>query len=174
MINLLPPTEKERIKRESNLRVFIIIEAYFLIFCLLFFIALSFERNYILQKLEAGGVYLTLSENSLDLPKIREEEKNIKAFNSKVVELNSFYIKEKDLTAVLEKVTESMPQEIYLKSFRIEGGKKITISGFSLTREALLGLDVALKDSGFDKVQFPASSWEKGQNIDFSVSFELK
>lgn len=186
MINLLPPSLKEELKKEEETRLlwilFVLVGAFFL--CA--FLLLLSLRIYLKGSVDAQEILLTAytqktaSDESL--------KKEIKELNETVVQLSSFYEKQSKVSSFTERVSSAAPQGIRLTFFQyappsvtVSGGEtkktmaKVILSGISPSREELLAFREALQqDPSFANFDFPPSNWAKPSDIPFSFSFEIR
>ena len=97
--------------------------------------------------------------------------------------MNSFYQSESNLTEILEKISETLPINVYLAALNFDlltatenekHAAQISLSGFSPTREILLEFKKNLeKEQTFEEIYFSPSNWVKPTDIDFSVNFKI-
>jgi len=87
--------------------------------------------------------------------------------------LESFYQNQFDLTDFLGRISELLPDAVYLNSFSFQKENwKINLSGFAPTVEKLLEFKNNLeKQKGFKEVYFPAAIWLQSADINFDMSF---
>jgi len=174
MINLLPPQEKTRIKKEKKLKLILNLG-------LLFFLV-SFSLALILLSVtfHLQGKLLfqeeTLKRVQSQIGK--EQEKDVKdeiRFYSEAAERIISNEKEKKLIIqALENVNSVLPDEVEIRSFSYnKEDSKISLSGFSLDRASLIAFKSGLEQK-FENVKFPPSSWTQGKDIEFNVHFTFK
>ncbi|MFH1780649.1 MAG: PilN domain-containing protein [Candidatus Nealsonbacteria bacterium] len=180
MINLLPPAEKNILKKEEK-RCLIFIWGVFILF---FLIALSLVLFAIKIDL-AGKVagYQTLLDCEWQksvTSEVQNIEKEINAVNQNLKELDVFYKEQSPVTPLFQKISELIPEEIYLNSMSLSPNQEkkdhfqVSLTGHSQTREALLELKKSLESQPvFQGIYFPPSNWVKPSDINFSASFEM-
>ena len=176
MINLLPESEKEIILQEGNWRLILVLGTLFLLFLMtLSLIFLSININ-LASELNEEKILAGAEEERLKTAEMQDLEERINTLNGNLTRLNSFYGGQSDLTGILEKISETLPPGVYLKNFSYQkSSSQVTLSGFSLTREALVELKANIKkEKDFKDLDFPLSNFlVKPQNIDFYLTFKL-
>lgn len=178
MINLLPTFEKEELKREEELKLILILGFLFLAFLISLTLILVLIKIHLSQELEIQKIFLKEAENRLSLES--ELEKEIRDFNFLLSQLNSFYQKRLEMSKILEKISSTLPERIYLTNLNFilspEGDiATISLSGFSPTRELLLSFKEKLeREEGFFEIFFPPENWIRSTDINFSCNFKLK
>ncbi|KKT17465.1 MAG: hypothetical protein A2654_01380 [Candidatus Nealsonbacteria bacterium RIFCSPHIGHO2_01_FULL_43_31] len=180
MINLLPPTEKDNLRREEKRRL-AFIWGVFVLFFLIAGSVVLFSLNIYLAGEVAGLKILVDYEQQKSLTlEAKNVEKEISAINQNLAELDAFYQRQPRVAALFQRISEIVPEEIYLNSLSLDFSKgkndrfQVSLTGRSVTREALLNFKKILEsESGFQGIYFPSSSWVKPSDINFSVSFEL-
>ncbi|MBU1993066.1 PilN domain-containing protein, partial [Patescibacteria group bacterium] len=107
-------------------------------------------------------------------------EKEISAANEELARLVAFYEKQPLIAPIFKKISEIVPEEIYLNSLSLNPNKdkkdrfQVSMTGHSETREALLEFKKNLEsDLIFQGIYFPPSDWVKPSDINFSASFEI-
>lgn len=182
MINLLPPLEKERLLTEKKKRIVIILWLLFLFFLVCLILILFAIEIYIKGQVEAQKILSKETEKELGQSELKEIKEKLKAANTTLAALDSFYQKRIYFTDILERISRTLPSEVYLTNLSAtfssteEGdGIKVSLSGFSPTQEKLLEfLDNLDEEDGFEKVYFPTANWVKDTDIDLFVTFEIK
>jgi len=180
MINLLPPFEKKVLKREENRRL-IFIWGIFILFFLTTLSLVLFSINIYLAGEVAGYNILVDYERQKSVTlEAQNIEKEVAAVNQNLTELGEFYEEQPRITTLFRKISEIIPDQIYLNSLSLGPNKEksdrfqVSLTGHSDTREALLDFKKSLEsESGFQGVYFPPSNWTKPSDINFSASFEV-
>jgi len=175
MINLLPPQQKEELLGEEKLRLVltlgIIISAFLISFTLILFsIKTSFSAD-----LEIQETYFEQRKKELESPGIQELEKKIKNYNLTLARLETFYQGQLDLTSILEKISQTLPEKTYLTTLNFNPQtSQFSLTGFSPNREKLLQFKENLeKTEGLKEIYFPPANWLQATNINFSVNFKI-
>lgn len=181
MINLLPPEEKEKFLIERRKKLITILWAlvFFFLFC---FLLISFSvKFYIKGQVEAQKIILQRLEKEFEQSGVQDLQKEINSINLTLTKLKEFYQKKTYLTEILERVSNTLPQETYLTNLSIvllnndeESGFKFSLSGFAPARGTLFELKKNLeKESDFKELYFPPTNWVKPIDIDFFVTFKI-
>ena len=176
MINLLPPQQKEELKKEKNFKLVII----YGILALAFFASLNMIMlgiNISVQaEVETQKIYLAEKTAELQMSKTHDLENKIKDLNSIFSGLNSFYANRIESYQFFLKISENLPPKTYLTnlSLSLNEDKKnlqVYISGFCPDRETLLTLKTNLeKEDGFSSVYFSPSNWVSPKDIIFTAN----
>lgn len=176
MINLLPPTQKEELKEEERLKLFLIFEIVILAFLISLNLILFSIRTIISGQIEIKKIFLQEREEELKIQKTEEMETKIKDYNLIISNLDSFYQKNPNLTEILEKLTKSLPNGTYLTTFNFNIEKfQISLSGFCPDRKTLLSFKENLeKEEKFEEVYFSPSNWVNHTDINFNATFKVK
>jgi len=180
MINLLPPTEKDVIKKEEKRRL-IFIWGVFVLFFLASFSTVLFSINtYLAGEVQAYKILADYEQQKSVTMEVQNTEKEINAINQKFIELSAFYQGQPRITGLFQKISEIIPNGIYLNSLSLDLNKdkndhfQVSLTGHSDTRETLVDFKETLEaESGFQGVYFPPSNWVKPADINFSASFEI-
>lgn len=177
MINLLPPSEKENLKKEERLKLAIILEL-----SVLFFL-ISFSLIFLSIDIYVGSFYesqqIALSGEKEKLDEIKEFKKELDETNRQLEELDYFYSQQTDLSGFLGEIKSLFPGGISLEKVSInavDGAQKLAVSasGNASLIENLTELRTNLKEDGsFDQISFlPTSIWVESEDIDFTINFQ--
>jgi hypothetical protein len=173
MINLLPPEQIKELKEEENFKIILNIFVLILISLISFFLVLLSIKFYLSGILDSQNIFLEKEEKILD----KEKEKEIRKYNEMLLNIDKFYQSKILLFPKVEELFEKIPASIFLKEFEIRKDKKgeivFWISGFSKTREDLLGLIKILKEN-YKEVSFSPEILLKELSINFLISFKIK
>ncbi len=184
MINLIAPKEKEKLLMEKITRMIIVL--WFLLFFFIICLVLVFlaVRIYAKSQLGIQQSFASSVKEEEKIEKIEEAREKAKLVNSSLEKLNSFYKDKVYFSPLIEKISRTLPESLYLNDFSIifirklneeDYTIKISLVGFAPLRENLLEFKSNLEsEQDFVNVSFPASNWVKKINIDFSVSFEVE
>ena len=182
MINLLPPQYKAELKEEENWKLTLILSILFLIFLVCSALILFSIKISVSGQAEAQKILLLKEEKKFEESQIQNLEEKITISNQALLKLNSFYQSQTNLTEILEKISETLPINIYLATLNFnpltateneKHAAQISLSGFSPTREILLEFKKNLeKEQTFEEIYFPPSNWVQQTDIDFSVNFK--
>ncbi len=172
MINLLPPSQKEKVYRERVKKVTITIVFHFIIFLL--FLSFSFfgASYYGVNILRREADYIATERDQItDLIEISKE---VELVNQRMQLIDEHEKKSVSLSETFKKIERKIPKDIMLSSFELnqDDGYQILISGHIENWQTLVELETALEDN-FNQVEFSSDSWIKPEDIDFSVTFKI-
>ncbi len=176
MINILPSKEKEILQTEERKKIVSILEILGFIFLLYLVLILASMRIYILGRAEAARIILEQEQGEFEVSEIKNFSEKIELANETFSNLNSFYQNQVKLTEILEEVSKTLPEEIYLNNFSYQKNtSQVSLSSFSKSREALLEFKENLEQKeNFEEIYFPPSCWIKPIDIDFNSRFKIK
>jgi len=168
MINLLPLSEKKALIEEENWKIVLILGFLVLIFLISLTLILLSIKIYLSGYVESQKIFLRQSYP-------QDLEKTIEITNQNLSKLNSFYQGQIDLTSILEKISNSLPPQIYLTSLSYQKErKKVSLLGFAPTRQILLEFKKNLeKEKDFSEIYFPLQNLVEPIDINFSVTFKI-
>lgn len=180
MINLLPPQQKEELRQEENFKLTLIIGILFLVFLIYLSLILVAIKFYIGGEVKAENILFLQREKEINAPQMQTLQKNLTASNQTINQLNDFYQNQFFFSNVLEKISKTVPPDVYLTNLSVNpaaGSWKLScnLAGFSSTRENLLQFKDNLEsESTFGEFSFPPANWVKPADINFTVSFKIK
>ena len=181
MINILPPKEKEllRLEQTKNLVIILGFVAMVSLICLIF-ILLS-VKYYILSSVDRQKLISQEVAKQHQSPNFTEFKNIIVRYNKILPETVSFYKNEvyfSDMLSVISGIER--PEALYFNKIYIDrdekGGKtKISVFGFSDTRENLLLFQKKIQESQKIKnIYFAPESWINPKDINFSFTFNFE
>jgi len=174
MLNLLPKKEKEDLKRRL-LNRYISFFGLFLIAIILFLIAILVAIYSVL--------YLTqtrIKQSNVLFTQAQELEKQVSSLNKDLADfinqrleyINKIEKEKIYWSQVLEKLTQTIPNNIRLSSLEID--EKVKIAGYAKTRDDLILLQKILeREPQFKELESPLSNFVKQQDIDFFFAFKI-
>ncbi len=178
MINLLPPQQKSELVSEERFKLSVILGIVILSSLISFILILFALKVYLLGQLEVQNIFFEQKVSAN--PQIVELEKEMTDSNKIITDLSSFYSKEYSLVEILNKIVEIVPSGVSFNSLSLQPVKegqykvRVSISGFSLTRESLLEFKGKIEgEESFKEVSFPSSVWVEPTNIAFTVNFKI-
>lgn len=173
--NLIPQKQKDEIK----LRIYYqnIISSGFILFLLILLLVVSLAGVLTFLHLKYRAIE---GEISVEQSKIiqtesyKSMEKKINDLNKELSELKKIQDKKSNLYQIMNDISQNLL--IGVKIYNIDIDKitgKVTIIGFSATRESLLNIETILKNNPkYNKnIEFPLSNLANPSNIDFRFSF---
>src|SRR3989344_6406742 len=171
MLNFISPEQRETLKNEGQSKLILI--SGIVIFAVLVSVFLVFYSMKIIlaSRLEVQKINLSKKEGESEIAAIKKLEKRIDYYNLQFSQIDSFYRNQAKPTEILEKIASTMPEGVNLTDFNFSQNK-ISLSGFSLTRDKLLEFKENLeKDEDIEKINFPSSNLLERENVSFTVSF---
>jgi Tfp pilus assembly protein PilN len=176
-INLLPKIRQEELRYESILqRVFKVLWMFAFVVFIVFVsqlaarIVLQRESEQILSKTET----LKRQVNKEGNTQIRAR---IKVINDTVTDYKKLIDASPKWSKVLEAFALLPPEEVSIESLSVDmAGKKITINGFSATREKVIELyDIINQDTEhFYNIDYPLQHIVKPTNVNFQFTFYIQ
>ena len=171
MINLLSTIEKEKLLLEKNKRIVIILWFLLLFFLICLILILFSIKIYIQAQVKSQQYLLTEVKKEKNQSEIENLKEEINSINSSLTKLNSFYQNGIYLSDILEKVSKTLPEELYLTNLSLIF-PSVSLSGFAPTTETLFEFKENLEqEPGFKEVSFPPANWVDLTDIDFFVTF---
>ncbi len=186
MINLLPPEDKKYLLLEKNKKLLIVLGNVFLISLVSLLLLLSALKFYMLGDIDSKKYILDNSEKGYQTPDFESLAQLIIKHNADLAKVDNFYKKEIYFNDILKTIFEiKKPVGLYFKSISIDkmkennlpqqaGKVKVTISGFSDTRDNLLIFrDNINSNKKIENAYFPPDSWIKSKDITFYLTFQM-
>jgi len=176
MINLLPPKEKRFLATEEKRKIILIIGLLAFVFLACLIMILISIRFYLSGQVSAEKIILEQEREEMGLPKEGDLVEEIREANRSFVKINSFYEEQFKLTDIMEKVSATIPEGVYLTIFSYQPkGGQVTVSGFADNRESLFEFKKELEvRNEFKELFFPPSVWIQAEDISFNLSFKTK
>lgn len=182
MINLLPPEEKRELSAEKKRRIVIILWILVLFFLFSLFLTLLLAKIYLQTQVLSQKSILLGVEKESPQPEIEDFRGRITLINQNLTDLKTFYERKVYFPKVLERISQILPQGIYLTNFSalLSAAEekpivKVSLTGFSPSREILFEFKQNLeREKDFQNVYFPPINWVKPANIDFLITFEIR
>ncbi len=181
MINLLPTAEKEKLLLEKKKRIVIILWILVLFFLTCSILILFSIKTYIQAQVKSQQYLLLEVKKEGEQSEIQNLQEEISLINLSLARLDFFYRNKVYFCDILEKISQTLPQELYLTNLSVfpyskeeSKGIKISLSGFSPTTETLFEFKQNLEqEPSFKEISFPPSNWIELTDIDFFVTFEI-
>ncbi len=176
MINLLPPKEKRVLQVEEKRKIVLILGLLSFVFLACLIMILVSIKFYISGQVSVEKIILEQGREEMGLPKDEDLTEKIKEANKSFVKINSFYENQFKLTDVIEKVSGTVPEDVYLTIFSYQPKEgQITISGFAEDRESLFQFKKSLEtEEEFKELFFPPSTWITAEDINFNLNFKTR
>jgi len=171
MINLLPQIEKQKLLLERNKKIAIILWVLVLFFLICSILILLSIKTYIQSQVKSQQYLLVETKEERNQSEIENLQEEINSINSSLTKLNSFYQDRIYLSDILEKISKTLPKELYLTNLSVVL-PSVSLFGFAPTTETLFEFKENLeKESVFKEISFPPANWVDLTDIDFSVTF---
>lgn len=177
-INLLPPSYQEYLAEEERRRLIIILIGLFSVFLVCLSLVLWSVKIYVSGEAQNQKVLFRGAQSEFRASQARQTEKDLVSANQILDRLSSFYEDRLDYSALLERIAQYLPQEVYLEGLSVnylsqEEGIKVSLRGFSPSREVLSELKSNLeREADFKDLDFPPSNWINPDN--FLINFIFK
>jgi len=173
MINLLPSIEKEKILLEKNKRIVIILWVLVLFFLTCSILILFSIKTYIQAQVKSQQYLLTEAKKEKSQSEVENLQEEINSINSNLTKLDSFYQNGIYLSGILEKISKTLPQKLYLTNLSIVF-PSVSLFGFAPTTETLFEFKENLeKEPSFKEISFPPANWVDITDIDFFIIFKI-
>ena len=177
-INLLPEEYKKEYNLEGlrRLSVFVFLSLYFIVAV---FIVLLFATHIFLETESKSWLGQIESEKSTEKVKqVLGLEDDIEIVNNQINIIRTAQARPFDASNVLSSIASVVERNVYLSSLSLNSEKKqISISGYALTREAVLDLEKSLKENEWvdgATLVSPRSNILKKEDINFDFTFDIK
>lgn len=146
MINLLPIIEKEKLLLEKNKRIAIILWVLVLFFLICSILILFSIKTYIQAQVKSQQYLLTEAKKEKNQSEIENLQEEINSINSSLTKLNSFYQNGIYLSDILEKISKTLPEKLYLTNLSIVF-PSVSLFGFAPFTETLFEFKENLEKS---------------------------
>ena len=171
LTNLLPPRNKAELFEEEVKNLIIILGILFFIFLFSLTLILFGIQNYVSGKIDLEKITFDMEKKKSEDSEIQNLRTKIISLNQVLSQLNSFYQEQNKLTKVFNKISETLPPQMYLTNFSYQKESNlVSLSGFSPTQEILDNFNKNLEKE-FSDVYFPLQNWVKSTDIDFQATF---
>jgi len=174
MINLLFKEEKEKIRKERNLKILIIWEIYFIWFLLFLSLFLSLIYIFLFLTLEKTKIIFSEKTKALQsfyFKDIKEEKEKLSQFFPRIFN----FFQGDDLMENLEFLLKIKPDKIDYLELSLNEQNQVFLRIFASTRDDLLAWKEKLeKEKRISDFNFPLEALFQKENIDLTVSFKIK
>jgi Tfp pilus assembly protein PilN len=174
MINLLPQKEKDNLflKRIKNL--VIILGAVITVSLICFILILLSLKFYMLSDVGYQKALLLETQERYQSPAITTLKDAIQKYNKLLPLILSFYQNKANFSDTLGLISEiERPHGLYFTNISISENNKVSISGFSPTRDDLINFQKNLqKQNGIKNISFSPNSWINQTKANFNLTLE--
>jgi len=173
--NLIPLQQKERVKLKTYYQN--IISSGFILFLLILLLIIFLAGILIFLNIKYRLIEnkITVEQSEIiQTESYKGMEKKIISLNKELSELKKIQTKENNFYQILDDVSRNLLINVKVYDLKIDKTtNKITVTGFSPTRGALLSIKTILEtNSQYNKdVDFPLSNLANPQNINFRFTF---
>jgi len=181
MINLLPPEEKQNLSEIRQRKIVLILGLVVLVFFVSLGLILASMVVSVSSQVAAQKILLNQKEEEFRAADTQNLEKTITQINQSLLQLDHFYRQRPSLVDFLEKISNLLPEGIYLTSISVNPLKsknennlfQVYLSGHALSVEEVIKLNENLKKDGtISQIYFPGQTWLEKENFSFSASFQ--
>ena len=145
--------------------------------------------------IESKKILFSAKEKELNKSEIINLQEEIGETNLELKKINSFYDREIYISETLEKISQILPEEVYLTNFSAKYyfkevvvqlkekkdnkeekfGVEFSLSGLALNREILILFKQRIeKEEDFTEVYFPLENLLEQKDIDFTITFKVE
>jgi len=172
-MNLLPIKQRKRIKAQILYQNIVFSGLLLILLVLILMLVLGgllIFLNFKYQEIEKG---ITDEQSRIiKTETVKSMERKVNELNKEIVSLKGIQEKQTGFYSVLVDLSENILDQVVIYTIEIDGDlNKITISGFSPTREKLLVIKQKL-ESSYKNVDFPISNLTDPVNINFTFTYE--
>ena len=173
MINLLPPSHKEELRREEQFRLALILGMLLMAFFICLSLSLLSIRVYVSGEIRAQEILAEAQEKEGGESQVEQ----IHALNTDIAGVSSFLAGRVVLSDIAARISSALPEGAYITFLSytpVSPKAKIVLTGFAPQTEDLLLLRTNLEQNSlFGNFHFPPSNWIRATNINFSFDFEI-
>lgn len=172
MINLLPPKIKTEILEEKIKKLVIILGTLISISLLFLTLILFLINSQLLKRVDLQKQLIESGKSQFEVPEFKNLREKVILANKNLLKLDTFYQEKVSLLEIFEKISEILPEKIYLNNFSFQKEEpEISLSGFAPNRETFLEFKNNL-ERGFVGIDFPLQSLIEPTN--FQIKFKVK
>ncbi|MBU1045676.1 hypothetical protein KJ616_00960 [Patescibacteria group bacterium] len=174
MINLLPPIEKSKRRREKQLKLIWILGILMVASVLSFALVLLSIRFYIADQIRAQDILVGEAKGKNIQVNILQGK--IKLVNRTLSGLDDFYQSQFPLSDFLDRISKLLLQDMYLERFSYqEESAQVIFTCYAPTIDSIYQFREIMRNQGdFQEVNFVLPDWLEPNNITFRVSFKLE
>lgn len=173
-MNLLPNRQRKKIKLEilyqniifSGL-ILILLILVLVLFLGAFLVFLNFKYQDIEKKIVIEQSRVIQTET------IKGMERKIRELNTDLLDLKNMQGKTSSIYQILDNISQNLLKNVEIYTIEIDGEiNKVTIAGYSSTRDSLLAIKQALESSPeYKNINFPLSNLAIPKDINFQFDF---
>lgn len=176
MINLLPPSAKEKLYQDLLARQ--LNHLGFIVVVILLGGAVFIFNTFVFLKIQTSSLKQTLNVETIntDTQKSQTLEEDTKNLNNLLLKNQGFRRGSQSSLEIFREIEKVIPAGAKLTVFSwTEAAGKIVLSGRAQTRDDVLALEKRLKDSPFfEKIESPLANFLEKNNVNFNFTFYFK
>ncbi len=176
MINLLPPDNKEQLRRHRAITHTVLISSIAALFFIGLTAALLAAHIHTNAQKQLAEARYKAQQTQLETERRQSLLEEIQQVNADIQTVLDFYEERPAATPALGDIATNLPSEASLNSLSyIRQNRQITITGDAERRSQLVSLkDTFEENKRFATVDFPPSNWVSERDITFLVRLELR
>lgn len=174
MINLLPKKEKIRREREKDLRLILVIAILLFSFLIVFVLSFLAIKFYLNDQLNYYNDLIKSQSQKLTQTKVIEDK--VSEVNKILGEFNNFYKDQLVMSNLLVTINDLLLPSTKLDSFLFqEESNKVSLSGSASGLEKTYELRDRLREEpDFKNLDFSLPNWLQSDEVNFRVNFNIK
>ena len=176
-INLLPKPKQQELRFESIFHSVLILIEISAVICALIFAGQLLTKVYLRYTTSALAGEIELIKKATNKEEYTQLKSKIKIINNQIVDYNALANANPKFSKVLRAFSEDVPDEVKINSFMASTEKKkIDISGFSPSREAVIILynNINQDTQNFYNIDYPLENVSKPADVAFHFTFYIK
>ncbi len=180
MINLLPPSLKQKLALEHQKNVVMILGFTILVPLICLTLLLLSIKTYISAEVNSQKIASEQAQKISQTPEFVKFGETIKNGNALLLQLKSFYKRQIYISNALHLISGiNRPENLYFTSLDLHQTQslafKVTIAGFSQSREDLLVFQKNIQQKKeIENLVFSPESWINPSRTPFYLTFEIK
>jgi len=171
MINLLPQSCQNKLRKEEISKIAAILGIVGVAALLVFILMLALVRSYYYAQLKSAQIVFAEKEREMEIFNVKETEALIVRDSGSISKVSDFFANQIKITGIFLQTAAALPQGVFLSGFSYSSGK-VELNGFAPDRNSLVVFKNNLEACpDFADVVFPSENWLAAQDIDFKVNF---
>jgi len=172
-MNLLPIKQRKRVKSQILYQNIIFSGLLLILLVLILMLVLGGLLIFLNFKYQAIEKEIILEQSKIiKTETVKSMERKVRELNKELISLKGIQEKQTGFYSTLSDLSENILKDIIVYTIEIDGDlNKITVSGYSSTREKLLVIKQKL-ESSYKSVNFPISNLTDPIDINFNFTYE--
>jgi len=173
MINLLPLKEKIKRQREKDLKLILVIGILLFSFLIVFVLSFLAIKFYLSNQIDYYDSLIKAQSQKLNQTKIIERK--VAEVNKILKEFNDFYENQLVMSDFLARINKLLVPGVKLDSFLFQGEEnKVSISGTATSLQKAGEFRARLREEpDFKNLDFNLPNWLQNEEINFRVTFNF-